>query len=102
VSQLSKKRHWRLRRCIDIVPKGSPKLRDKSAGLFHVYTHSVLGSFNSSQTTGLRVVPKGELSTAVEPRLRGQCVGLLPERTHYHLVLDVDDDAAGPLGNGMR
>src|SRR5437870_204911 len=72
-------------------------LRDKAAGLFHVYTHSVWAAelFRDDRD---RVVFVRELSRAVN-KAQWICVGFCLMRTHYHLVLDVDD---GALPTGMH
>jgi putative transposase len=69
--------------------------RDKSAGLFHVYTHSVWAAelFRDDRDC---VVFLRELARAVD-KAQWTCVIFCLMRTHYHLLLDVDDDAL-PLG----
>jgi putative transposase len=71
------------------------RLRDKSAGLFHVYTHSVWAAqlFRDDRD---RVVFLRELARAVD-KAQWICLGFCLMRTHYHMLLDVDDDAL-PLG----
>jgi len=71
------------------------QLRDKSAGLFHVYTHSVWAAelFRNDRDF---VVFLRELARAID-KAGWTCVGFCLMRTHYHLVLDVDHDAL-PLG----
>jgi REP element-mobilizing transposase RayT len=69
--------------------------RDKSAGLFHIYTHSVWAAelFRDDRD---RVVFLRELARAVD-KAQWTCIGFCLMTTHYHLVLDVDDDAL-PFG----
>src|SRR6266403_2012421 len=71
------------------------KRRDKAAGLFHVYTHSVWSAelFRDDRD---RVVFLRELAGAID-KAEWTCVGFCLMKTHDHFVLDVDDDAL-PLG----
>jgi putative transposase len=71
------------------------QLRDKAAGLFHVYTHSVWAAELFRNDRDFAVFLR-ELARAVD-KAAWTCVGFCLMRTHYHLVLDVDDDAL-PLG----
>ena len=71
------------------------QLLDRSAGLFHVYTHSVWAG-QLFRNDGDRVLFLRELARATD-KAGWTCVGYCLMRTHYHLVLDVDDDAL-PLG----
>jgi len=71
------------------------QLRDKGAGLFHVYTHSVWAAtlFRDDQD---RIVFLRELARA-GAKAQWTCIGFCLMTTHYHLVLAVNSDAL-PLG----
>jgi putative transposase len=71
------------------------QLRDKSAGLFHVYTHSVWAAELFRNDRDCMVFLR-ELARATG-RAGWTCVGFCLMRTHYHLILDVDDNEL-PLG----
>jgi putative transposase len=69
--------------------------RDKAAGLFHVYTHSVWAAelFRDDRD---RVVFLRELAQA-GAKAQWTCVGFCLMTTHYHVIFDVEDDAL-PIG----
>jgi putative transposase len=69
--------------------------RDKGAGLFHVYSHSVWAAelFRDDRD---RIVFLRELARAVH-KASWLCLGFCLLGTHYHLLLDVDDGAL-PIG----
>ena len=69
--------------------------RDKDAGLFHVYTHSVWAAelFRDDRD---RVVFLRELAQA-GAKAQWTCVGFCLMTTHYHAIFDVDEDAL-PIG----
>jgi hypothetical protein len=69
--------------------------RDKAAGLFHVYTHSVWAAelFRDDRDRGVFL---RELARA-GAKVQWTCVGFCLMTTHYHVVLDVDDEAL-PIG----
>jgi REP element-mobilizing transposase RayT len=64
-------------------------LRDKTAGIFHVYAHSVWTSvlFRDDRD---RMVFLRELARAIE-KSQWTCIGYCLMRTHYHLIVDADD-----------
>jgi len=71
------------------------RCRDKAAGLFHVYTHSVWAAelYRDDRDRG------GFLRELVIAGAKAQwtCIGFCLLTTHYHLIIDVDDDAL-PIG----
>jgi REP element-mobilizing transposase RayT len=69
--------------------------RDKTAGLFHVYTHSVWAAelFRDDRD---RMVFLRELAQA-GAKAQWVCIGFCLMTTHYHVILDVDNDAL-PIG----
>jgi putative transposase len=71
------------------------RCRDTASGLFHVYTHSVWAAelFRDDRD---RMVFLRELARASSKAL-WTCVGFCLMTTHYHLILDVADDAL-PIG----
>jgi REP-associated tyrosine transposase len=71
--------------------------RDKAAGLFHVYTHSVWSAtlFRDDED---RMVFLRELARA-GARVQWTCVGFCLMTTHYHLIFRVK---SGALPRGMH
>jgi putative transposase len=69
--------------------------RDKAAGLFHVYTHSVWAAelFRDDRD---RMVFLRELAQA-GAKAQWVCIGFCLMTTHYHVIFDVDNDAL-PIG----
>src|SRR2546423_727066 len=73
------------------------RLRDLRAGLFHVYTHSVWAGQHFRDDRD-RVTFLRELARATV-RTDWNCLAYCLMRTHYHLILDVND---GALATGMQ
>ncbi len=71
-------------------------MRDKAAGIFHVFTHCGLGAPSSFATTSIATVFLRELARG-RSRLEWTCVGFCLMTTHYHVILDVEDGAL-PVG----
>jgi putative transposase len=71
------------------------RCRDKAAGLFHVYTHSVWAAelYRDDRDRGAFL---RELDLA-GAKAQWTCIGFCVLTTHYHLIVDVDDDAL-PIG----
>lgn len=69
--------------------------RDKAAGIFHVYTHSVWTGdiFRNDRD---RVVFLRELASAIA-RAQWTCLAYCLMTTHYHAIFDVDEGAL-PVG----
>jgi putative transposase len=69
--------------------------RDKAAGQFHVYSHSVwsAGLFRDDRD---RAVFLRELALA-GAKAELSCIGFCLMTTHYHVIFDVDNDAL-PIG----
>jgi putative transposase len=71
------------------------RCRDKAAGQFHVYSHSVwaAGLFRDDRD---RTVFLRELARA-GAKAQWSCIGFCLMTTHYHVIFDVDNDAL-PIG----
>jgi REP-associated tyrosine transposase len=69
--------------------------RDLAAGLFHVYSHSVWAA-ELYRDDRDRLVFLREIARAVD-KAQWLCLGFCLLGTHYHLLLDVDEDAL-PVG----
>jgi REP element-mobilizing transposase RayT len=74
------------------------KHRDLAAGLFHVYTHCVWAAPALYRDDADRLTCVRELARATA-KVEWTCVAYCVMTTHYHLILDVDDDV---LARGMH
>jgi REP element-mobilizing transposase RayT len=74
------------------------RLRDKTAGTFHVYTHAVWAAADLFRDDVDRTVFLRELARATA-KVEWRCVAFCLMSTHYHLLLDVD---AGAMPEGMH
>ena len=74
------------------------KLRDKTAGTFHVYTHCVWAAHRLFYDNADRMTFLRELAR-VTAAASWTCIGYCLMGSHYHLILDVD---AGVLPDGMH
>lgn len=74
------------------MPRG---LRDKAAGIFHVYTHAAK-SDDVFRDDLDRIVFLRELARARE-KAAWHCLAYCVMTTHYHLLLEVEDNAL-PIG----
>jgi putative transposase len=72
--------------------------RDKTAGVFHVYTHSVWAADTLYRDDIDRTVFLRELVRA-SAKVEWDCLAFCLMDTHYHLLLEVDD---GALPRGMH
>jgi putative transposase len=72
------------------------RLRDKAAGMFHVYTHCVWASQTLFRDDADRMTFLRELARA-RAKASWTCVGYCLMSSHYHLILDVQDEAL-PVG----
>lgn len=74
------------------------KRRDKTSGIFHVFTHSVWAADALYRDDDDRMRFLRELAGATA-KTRWRCLAYCLMGTHYHLLLDVDPDA---LPRGMH
>jgi REP element-mobilizing transposase RayT len=72
--------------------------RDTGAGIFHVYTHCVWAAPALFRDDTDRVSFLRELARATA-RIEWTCMAYCLMRTHYHVILDVED---GALPRGMH
>ena len=72
--------------------------RDMGAGIFHVYTHCVWAAPALFRDDTDRVTFLRELARATA-RIEWTCMAYCVMRTHYHLILGVED---GALPRGMH
>jgi len=79
-----------------IVCRMPRRLRDKTAGTFHVYAHSVWAASALFRDDVDRNAFLRELARATA-KVEWTCIGFCLMTTHYHLILDVQDGSL-PLG----
>lgn len=72
------------------------RLRDKQAGIFHIYAHSVWAASALFRDDVDRSVFLRELARATN-KVGWTCIGFCLMTTHYHLIVEVDDGAL-PIG----
>jgi REP element-mobilizing transposase RayT len=70
--------------------------RDTRAGIFHVFTHCVWAASALFRDDRNRIVFLRELARCTQ-LFEWTCIGFCLMRTHYHLVLEVPDEAL-PIG----
>jgi putative transposase len=70
--------------------------RDKAAGIFHVYTHAVWAADGLFRDDVDRIAFLRELVLA-GARVEWDCLAFCLMDTHYHAILEVEDDAL-PVG----
>jgi len=71
--------------------------RDFSAGMFHVTAHAVWGNELFRDTVDYLVLSTGLAATIARSRWR--CIAFCSLETHYHVLLEVEDDT---LPTGMQ
>ena len=74
------------------------KHRDKAAGAFHVYTHSVWAAAELYRDDRDRLIFLHELAHAVA-KTQWRCLAFCLVQSHYHVLVEVDD---GTLPVGMH
>jgi REP element-mobilizing transposase RayT len=74
------------------------RLRDKEAGIFHVFTHCVWAAPALFRDDVDRMTFLRELARVVQS-FDWTCIGFCLMRTHYHLMIDVGN---GALPRGMQ
>jgi putative transposase len=94
-SQLPKG-HWRSRPSASIFWNVARPPRDTRAGIFHVFTHCVWAAPALFRDDLDRTVFLRELARATR-RYGWTCIEFCLMRTHYHLLLEVEDKAL-PVG----
>jgi putative transposase len=74
------------------------KLRDTSAGIFHVYAHCVWATSRLFRDDADRMTFLRELARTTS-KLSWTCIGYCLMQSHYHLIVDVD---SGVLPDAMH